>query len=262
MLSSASTTSSELSKRKLPTRVGRPHRRAQTNHACARRKHRPTRDRRESSVEQRWPGSGHFFRLRPGLRQIRGNRRSSRRPRAFSIRAHAERHQRPLFRVVPASRAGQRMAWRPRHRTHSHGPTAMEQPPTSRARNGWLSRVSKAPALGGRQGGTVYLATSMPLRMVLILVGLFVACIAIASGPPCGLRVILRPSNGSVPGHSLHVGRLLIMLAAPHLTLQPRTFHNLSKPTHRFLNRLPLTQHDLDRHHFSPATTSEDFLRF
>jgi hypothetical protein len=68
-------------------------------------------------------------------------------------------------------------------------------------------------------------------------------------------RLSLSPSNGTIPRLSFHIRRLLVILSAPHLTLQPRTLHNLPKPTHCFLNRLPLTQHDLDCHNSSPGTT-------
>ena len=70
-------------------------------------------------------------------------------------------------------------------------------------------------------------------------------------------RPSLSPANGTIPRFSFHIRRLLIALSAPHVTLHPRTFHNLPKSPNCFLNRLPLTQHDLDCHASSPGTTEE-----
>jgi hypothetical protein len=73
------------------------------------------------------------------------------------------------------------------------------------------------------------------------------------SGPTVNLwsRLSLGPSNGTISRFSFHIRGLLVILSTPHLTLYPRTLHNLAKPTHCFLNRLPLTQHDFNQEFFS-----------
>jgi hypothetical protein len=71
-----------------------------------------------------------------------------------------------------------------------------------------------------------------------------------ASDPTCDLRsrLSLSPSNGAIPCLPFDVRRLLVILATPHLAFQPGTVHNLPKPTHCLLNRLALTQRDLNCH--------------
>jgi hypothetical protein len=76
-----------------------------------------------------------------------------------------------------------------------------------------------------------------------------------ASGSTSDLRLRLSPSNGTIPCLSLHIRRLFIELATPHLALQPGTIHDLPKPTHCLLNGFPLTQRDLNRHNSSPGTS-------